>query len=66
MGDNAMMRGTLTYEMLVSNYGRDSALYILKSIERMAEIEAGVSGDGETRLKSALEILYAPSTATKH
>ena len=62
-----MFRGTLTYGTLVSNYGQESALYILQSIERMAEVMTPVlSEDCETRLKSALEILYAPSTATRH
>ena len=61
-----MFRGTLTYDVLVSNYGQESAAYILKSIERMAELVAEAATDSETRLKSALEILYAPRTASKH
>lgn len=62
-----MFTGTLTYEILVSNYGQESALYILKSIERMAEVETEVtSADCESRLKSALETLYDVKSATKH
>ena len=62
-----MFRGGLTYENLVSNYGQESALYILQSIERMAEVgDTTISEDCETRLKSALEVLYAPSSATRH
>ena len=56
-----------TYSDLVSSYGQDSAAYILKIFERMAEIENKTQlGDRETRLKYALEILNDTQTSTKH
>jgi hypothetical protein len=62
-----MFRGTLTYDTLVSNYGQESALYILKSIERMAGVESETAAaDCKARLKSALETLYDVTSATKH
>jgi phage gp36-like protein len=57
----------VTYDDLVSRYGQDNALQILKTIERLAEINNELEFmDRESRLQNALDALNDTSLTTKH
>lgn len=62
-----MTMDRLTYSDLIACYGRDSAQYVLRAIERLAEIKNDIqSMDCETRLQAALDALNDVDCATRH
>lgn len=62
-----MGKDDLTYKDLIASYGLDSAIHVLKSIERLAEIENDIQNmDCEARLKTALDALNEINFATRH
>jgi hypothetical protein len=61
-----MFISPLIYDALVSNHGQESALYILKSMERMAQVQADAAASCEERLQTALRILYSVESMTMH
>ncbi|MCP3385969.1 hypothetical protein NLM31_36835 [Bradyrhizobium sp. CCGUVB4N] len=62
-----MNNDKLTYRDLVASYGEDGARYILRSIERMAEIgQREVPVDGQLRLQAVLDLLNDAQPQTKH